>query len=102
MLRKQYLGRISSWYIRFDYNLYKQQLLTFFPYQSKVYNDGFDDAATNTYGFNRYPNQMDDGSNLEFNFPATLHQDSQVTRQFLFRLSIPYRIYAQIRNRLNL
>ena len=35
---------------------------------------------------------MDDGSNLEFNFPAKLHRDPKMTRQFLFRLSIPYRI----------
>lgn len=48
MLKDQMEGRIDSWSIRFDYNLFRMNLLSVYSAKPYVKNGGFDARATHT------------------------------------------------------
>lgn len=47
MLRAQQEGRIDSWAIRWDYQQFKEKMITIYPTKSQVKNIGWDGAGTN-------------------------------------------------------
>jgi len=46
MLDDQMNGRISSWAIRFDYNMWKNDMINILPIRTRVMNIGFDGSGT--------------------------------------------------------
>ncbi len=98
MINDYLSGHIDSWYCRFDLNLFNLGLYTVYPSKSKVKNNGFNTNATHTSGFDRYPIDFDVTNEQTFSFPSEITIKDDIKKQFLFRLSIVYRIYCKIRD----
>src|SRR5690606_27310464 len=58
MLKRQQLGEIDSWAIRWAYNQYKNGSLTAYPILSKIKNTGFSEQSTNTNIYNKYSSEL--------------------------------------------
>jgi glycosyltransferase involved in cell wall biosynthesis len=60
MLRKQQLGRIDSWAVRWSYAHYKHGAYCLFPVQSKVHNTGNDKSGTHSPRTTRFGTEVSD------------------------------------------
>ncbi len=93
MLRRQMLGEIDSWAIRFDYHNFKYDLLNVFPVRSKVLYNGFTSGATHTNKKNdTYNNHLDDSEQTEFNFLNTEDPQKGISKQFYNHYSLSTRL----------
>ncbi|MCU0448032.1 MAG: glycosyltransferase [Microscillaceae bacterium] len=54
MLKKQHLGVIDSWAVRWTYAHFKHQAYCLYPTQSKINNIGTDDSGTHSRTTNKY------------------------------------------------
>jgi hypothetical protein len=62
MLRKQQLGRIDSWAVRWSYAHYKHGAYCLFPVKSKVHNIGNDKSGTHSPRTRRFRTEVSDAS----------------------------------------
>lgn len=96
MLRKQMQGKLDSWAIRWYYHQFKVNGLSLYPVFSKVYNNGFDEFATHTKGYNgRYKPAMDYTNKVKFKFPDHIEVNGLIQSRFNAKLSIPVRIISR-------
>ncbi len=97
-------GKNSSWAIRFNYSQFLQGKTTCFPIVSKVYNCGFSDEGTNCrkVRFNRFKMDFDTSKNTDFVFCDMINEDPYFVKQRLWDVRLDVRIYAKIRNFLNI
>jgi hypothetical protein len=77
MLKRQQLGEIDSWAIRWCYQQFKTNSYCAYPTISKIVNVGFNDTATNSNSYNRYASQLDTGAKLNFNFPIAVEENKK-------------------------
>ena len=92
MLKRQQLGEIDSWAIRWAYNQYKNGSLTAYPILSKIKNTGFSEQSTNTNIYNKYSSEFDSENKQDFSFPSSIHVDPFYHQQLLSFYSIKNRI----------
>ncbi len=96
MLKKSMLGKISSWYIRFNYSQFIQGRLTVYPFKSKVINVGFMGGATNCDTYNRNSVLFDQSDQTVFVMPTITETDPDIRRQLLKYKSVYYRIIGKV------
>lgn len=96
MLRNSMEGRISSWFIRFTYNQFKQGKLTVYPCLSKVINIGFVEDATNCRSYNRNVVNFDKSGKREFIFSDDLRILPPIRKQMFHYKSYSYRIVGKL------
>lgn len=97
MLRDYMEGRKSSWYIRFNYAMYRQGRYSVMPVRSLVRNDGFGLEATNCSNYNRYKIDFEPLHPGAFAAPNRLEPCERIIRNSVRYWSIPYRIYGKLR-----
>ncbi|WP_417764151.1 hypothetical protein [Shewanella chilikensis] len=68
MYRNQQLGTINSWAIMWTIHHLRNNLLTVYPYQSMVRNDGFSTLGTHCKGINPFPTNFKSDRNHSFCF----------------------------------
>lgn len=96
MLSSYMAGKNNSWYIRFNYSMYKQGRYSVMPIRSLVRNDGFGMEATNCTNYNRYKVDFEIEHNGEFKVPDRLEPCERIIANAVRYWSIPYRIYGKI------
>ena len=96
MLSGYMTGKNNSWYIRFNYSMYKQKKYSIMPVKSLVRNDGFGDGATNCNNFNRYKIDFEKQHVGNFCIPAKIEPSEKLITNAVRYWSIPYRIYGKI------
>jgi hypothetical protein len=96
MLRKSMLGKINSWYVRFNYNQFKQARLTVYPFESKVVNIGFTDSATHCDTYNRNSVLFDQSGKIDFEMPEVTEIVPSIRTQLFKYKSISYRIVGKL------
>ena len=96
MLKKSMKGKINSWYIRFNYNQFKQGKLTVYPFKSKVINIGFTEEATHCDTYNRNKIVFDRSVNNDFSLPKVLEIKLSIRKQLFNYKSIRYRIIGKL------
>lgn len=97
-------GMNSSWAIRFNYSQFLQGKTTCFPVVSKVKNDGFEEDGTNCkkVKYNRFKMDFDKSGNNIFNFNKNIVEIPIFVKQRLWPVQLWVRIYAKIRNYLDI
>lgn len=96
MLKGYMEGKNDSWYIRFNYSMYKQGRYSLNPIRSLVRNDGFNADATHCNAYNRYKIDFEDLHKGDFLVPALLEPNCRIIKQAVKYWSIYYRIYGKI------
>lgn len=96
MLKKSKNNQISSWYIRFTYNQFRQNKLTVYPILSKVINNGFMDGATNCDTYNRNDVNFDIEGSLKIKVSDQIIEDERIVKRLFYLRSYPYRIQGKI------
>lgn len=96
MLKRQQLGEIDSWAIRWAYNQFRKGSLTGYPVVSKIKNTGFSEQSTNTNIYNKYSSNFDTENKPFFTFPSGIKVDPFYHQQLLGF----YSIKSRIKNRL--
>ena len=97
MLRGYMEKRNNSWYIRFNYSMYKQKRYCIMPIKSLVRNDGFGDDATNCKSYNRYKVDFEMEHNGEFNVPECFEPCERIIANSVRYWQLTYRIYGKIK-----
>jgi hypothetical protein len=96
MLKGYMEGRNHSWYIRFNYSMFKQGKYTICPIRSLVRNDGFGEEATNCKTYNRYKIDFDNLYYVDYNIPEHIEWNEKLNKQAVKYWSIRYRILGKI------
>lgn len=96
MLKGYMDGKNNSWYIRFNYSMYKQHKYSVNPVRSLVRNDGFRSDATHCNAYNRYKIDFEDFHKGDFIAPESLKPSNEIIKQAVKYWSIHYRIYGKI------
>lgn len=88
MLKKQQLGRINSWAIRWTYHVFKQGGYCLYPIQPKVHNIGTDGSGTNMSRLNKFAYQHHLTAS-DYDLPPDLQPDNTIQNLYAryFRLS---------------
>lgn len=97
MLKGYMSGENNSWYIRFNYSMFKQHKYSIMPVCSLVRNDGFGCEATNCKNYNRYKVDFEEKHVGEFKVPIVIEPCERIIRDSVRYWSIPYRVYGKIR-----
>lgn len=97
MLRGYMEGRNNSWYIRFNYSMYKQQRYAVCPVRSLVRNDGFTTEATHCNAYNRYKIDFEECHDGVFSVPEHLEPHERIMSDAVRYWSLYYRIYGKLR-----
>lgn len=97
MLKKQVMGKIDSWAIRWCYHQFKSNTYTLYPIISKVQNIGFNNMATHTHVYNRYATPLDKGEQMTFSFPSEVVPDKKLLSQFQSFYSLKMRAIGKIK-----
>ena len=97
MLKKCIEGKNNSWYIRFNYAMFKQKRYAICPIRSLVRNDGFIAESTHCNTYNRYKIDFEEYHYGNFNVPNQLDTDEKIMSEAVKYWSIKYRIYGKIR-----
>ena len=92
MLKKQMLGKIDSWAIRWCYNQFRKEQLTVFPSKSKIMSIGFGEEATHTKKTKRFDVEIDKTEKIDFNFNSTIEVDKTLEKEFRQKFSILNRL----------
>ena len=93
-------GRNNSWYIRFNYSMFKQGRYSIMPIKSLVRNDGFAEGATHCNVYNRYKVEFEMEHKGDFYVPNRLEPCERIISNSVRYWSIPYRIYGKIMTKL--
>lgn len=97
LLFKQREGIIDSWAITWIFHQYKKNLYTVYPTTSKVKIFGLDEFATHTkLKWDRYKTVLDVSALDSFKFDSEVKLNPFYIKQFVFRFSIPKRIFNKI------
>ena len=97
MLKGYMEGKNKSWYIRFNYSMYKQHRYAVCPIRSLVRNDGFTSEATNCNAYNRYKIDFEEYHEGNFMVPeGKLIPVEQIMRDAVKYWTIRYRIYGKL------
>lgn len=104
LLQGWHIGKNSSWAIRFNYSQFLQKKTTCFPIVSKVTNEGFENDGTNCkkVKYNRFKMDFDETGNKEFKFNDDVTELPYFVKQRLRPVRLSIRIYAKIRNYLDI
>lgn len=97
MLKGYMEHRNNSWYIRFNYSMYKQGRYSIMPIRSLVRNDGFGDEATHCRSYNRFKIDFEDFHNGEFRLPDRFEPCERIIANSVRYWQFRYRIYGKIR-----
>lgn len=97
MLKKYMEGKIDSWYIRFEYSMFKQRRYTVCPIRSLVRNDGFIAESTHCNVYNRYKIDFEENHEGNFIVPERLQPIEEIMSEAVKYWSIRYRLYGKIR-----
>ena len=62
MLKKQMLGKVNSWAIRWTYTHFKNQAFCLYPLKSKIHNIGADKSGTHTPKTQKYAVELSESS----------------------------------------
>lgn len=95
MLNGYMTGENNSWYIRFNYSMYKQGRYSVMPIRSLVRNDGFGMEATNCSNYNRYKVDFEIEHKGEFKVPERMAPCERIIANAVRYWSIPYRLYGK-------
>lgn len=95
MLNSWKQGRLNSWWIRFSYNMFRQQRYTICPVNSLVRNDGFGADSSHCNAYNRYRIEFDDMVHQQYHIPENLTWDANFNHYATRYWSLPYRIYGK-------
>ncbi len=101
MLRKYMEGKNNSWYIRFNYSMFKQHRYAVCPICSLVRNDGFIAESTHCNTYNRYKIDFEECHEGNFNVPERLQPEEHIMSEAVKYWSMRYRIYGKIRTCFN-
>lgn len=96
MLKGYMEHKNNSWYIRFNYSMYKQKRYSIMPVKSLVRNDGFGDDASNCNSYNRYKVDFEMEHKGEFNVPERFEPCERIISNSVRYWQLPYRIYGKI------
>lgn len=96
MLKDYMEGKNNSWYIRFNYSMYKQGRYSINPIRSLVRNDGFNPEATHCNVYNRYKVDFENKHQGDFRAPELLSPNESIIKDAVKYWSIPYRVYGKI------
>lgn len=98
MLRDYMEGRNSSWWIRFNYSMFKQHRFAVSPVRSLAQNFGFSKEATHckTHTYNRYKNDFEEYHAGAFLSPERLEPSERIMHEAVKYWTIRYRIYGKI------
>lgn len=96
MLRDYMAGKNNSWYIRFNYSMYKQKRYSVCPIRSLVRNDGFTAEATHCNTYNRYKIDFEEWHEGSFSVPLRMEPNECLMRTAVRFWSLRYRIYGKI------
>lgn len=96
MLKGYMTGINNSWYIRFNYSMFKQKKYAIVPVKSLVLNEGFGAEATHCNTYNRYKVDFQRDEKHYFTSPCVIEPDSRLYQQAVKYWSIRYRIYGKI------
>lgn len=97
MLKGWHDGKNKSWYIRFNYSMYKQGRYCVCPIRSLVRNEGFTAEATNCNAYNRYKIDFAEYHSGDFLLPeGDLQPDERLMKEAVKYWTIRYRIYGKI------
>ena len=96
MLKGYMTGMNNSWFIRFNYSMFKQKRYSIMPVRSLVRNDGFGEDATNCKNYNRYKIDFESIHKNDFKVPNKIEPCERLIRNSVRYWSIPYRIYGKI------
>lgn len=96
MLKGYMEGKNNSWYIRFNYSMYKQGRYSINPIRSLVRNDGFNSEATHCNAYNRYKIDFEEIHSNDFITPSSLEPNETIMKEAVKYWSIPYRVYGKI------
>lgn len=96
MLKRQQLGKIDSWAIRWSYNQHKRGSVTVYPVLSKIKNTGFSEQSTNTNIYNKYFTKFDTENKQSFVFPSIVKVDPFYQQQLLYFYSFGSRFKNKI------
>lgn len=97
MLKGYMMGKNNSWYIRFNYSMYKQHRYAVCPIRSLVRNDGFTSEATHCNTYNRYKIDFEETYRCGFSAPKYLEPNEKIMRDAVKYWSLWYRIYGKLR-----
>jgi len=97
MLKGYMEHKNSSWYIRFNYSMYKQRRYSVMPVRSLVRNDGFGEYGTHCNSFNRFKIDFEKQHIGEFNYPEIFEPCERIIKNSVRYWQIPYRIYGKLR-----
>ena len=95
-------NRISSWGIRFYWNVFKKNGKILYPDNSLVYNNGWDGTGKHNDSYEIFP--MPDWSleNRVVNYPDTVHYDfikiNNIAKYIKTRTSLFFKIYIKIKS----
>jgi len=96
MLKNTLSGKIKAWDIRLDYFMFKNKKITVYPCKNMVINIGFKRSdASNTFGFNRYKNNIDSFSKLHFKFPDFITKNEIIIKSYINKNNLLNRIKTQ-------
>lgn len=96
MLHDYMTGKNSSWYIRFNYSMYKQGRYSLMPIRSLVRNDGFGVDASNCNNYNRYKVDFEIEHKGNFLVPEGIKPCEDIITNSVRYWSKKYRIYGKI------
>ena len=96
MLKDYMEGKNSSWWIRFNYSMYKQRRFTISPVRSLAQNFGFSKEATHCKNYNRYKTDFEESHKGGFLVPERLEPVEQIMREAVKYWTIRYRIYGKL------
>lgn len=97
MLKGYMEGKNNSWYIRFNYSMYKQHRYSVCPVRSLVRNDGFTAEATHCNTYNRYKIDFEEYHEGQFSVPEHLEPNELILRNAVKYWLLRYRIYGKLR-----
>lgn len=97
MLKGYMEGKNNSWYIRFNYSMYKQHRYSVCPVRSLVRNDGFTAEATHCNTYNRYKIDFEEYHEGQFSVPEHIEPNERIMRDAIKYWSLRYRIYGKLR-----
>ncbi len=92
MLKKQMLGEIDSWAIRWCYHQFKKELYTVYPKISKLISTGFNENATHTKKTKRFTTILDTSNTNQFSFQNKDFVDRTMIKEFKAKFSILNRL----------
>lgn len=92
LLKLQKSGSISSWAIRWNYQQYKEQMISIFPKFSKVQNIGFDGSGTNGGIANSFNTSIKEEKEWDFKYNEKETRPAQEMANLYSRLYLRQQI----------